>query len=367
MTETRRVQLVDAFTEEPMTGNPAGVLTDATGLTDDQMAAVANELGASETAFVRQSENADRGLRYFSPESEVDLCGHATVAAMAALYDRAQITADSYTVETNVGVLDVEVEPDGTVWFTQSEPEIRPVDLDVERVADALGLDEPALTEVGEDLPLSYASTGLPFLLVPVSYFEQLSAVDPDLDAIAELCESVGAQGLYAFTFDTLDRASTLHGRAFVPRLGIPEDPVTGTASGAVCAYLRHHGALDQPDPLVCEQGHFLDRPGRVLVRTGHPPESRPAESDGDGHGDDADEGDTGDADDAGGDAEDAETGDESAKSAESEEPEESAETENEGGLGANPTAPTVGGRAVTVLDGDLSIPESDEDDIIEA
>jgi PhzF family phenazine biosynthesis protein len=364
MSETRRVQLVDAFTEEPMTGNPAGVLTDATGLTDDQMAAVANELGASETAFVRQSEDADRRLRYFSPESEVDLCGHATVAAMSALYDRAQITADSYTVETNVGVLDVEVEPDGTVWFTQSEPEISPVDLAVERVADALGLDEPALSEVGADLPLSRASTGLPFLMVPVSYFEQLSAVDPDMDAIAELCESADTQGLYAFTFDTLDRTSTLHGRAFVPRLGIPEDPVTGTASGAVCAYLRHHGALDQPDPLVCEQGHFLDRPGRVLVRTGHPPESGPAESDDGESGADAGDGDAGD---------DSGEPDESDRSDEPDEPDESAEsaesseTERAGGLGANPTAPTVGGRAVTVLDGDLSIPDSDEDDIIEA
>jgi len=340
MSETRRVQLVDAFTEEPMTGNPAGVLTDATGLTDDQMAAVANELGASETAFVRQSEDADRRLRYFSPESEVDLCGHATVAAMAALYDRAQITADSYTVETNVGVLDVEVEPDGTVWLTQSEPEIRPVDLEVEAVADALGLDEPALTEVGTDLPLSYASTGLPFLMVPVSYFEQLSAVDPDQEAIADLCESVDAEGLYAFTFDTLDRASTLHGRAFVPRLGIPEDPVTGTASGAVCAYLRHHGALDEPDPLVCEQGHFLDRPGRVLVRTGHPAEAEKSEGEDGNEGQDTDGDEDSDGDD---------------------------DSDSDETLGATPTAPTVGGRAVTVLDGDLTLPDADEDDIIEA
>jgi PhzF family phenazine biosynthesis protein len=329
MSETRRVRLVDAFTEEPMAGNPAGVVTDATGLTDDQMGAIANELGASETAFVRQSDAADRRLRYFSPEREVDLCGHATVAAMAALYDRAQITADAYTVETNVGVLDVEVEADGTVWLTQSEPDVRPVDLEVESVAAALGVEEHALTEVGEDLPLSYASTGFPFLVVPVSYFEQLSAIEADQEAIAELCESVGAEGLYAFTFDTLDRESTLHGRAFVPLAGIPEDPVTGTASGAVCAYLRHHGALDQPDPLVCEQGHFLDRPGRVLVRTGHPAEDDASGEDDDGEGTESED--------------------------------------DDATLGANPTAPTVGGRAVTVLDGDLTIPAADEDDIIEA
>jgi len=74
---------------------------------------------------------------------------------------------------------------------------------------------------------------------------------------------------VYAFTFDALDADSTLHGRAFVPSLGIAEDPVTGTASGAVGGYLRHVDAFDgdEPDEFRFEQGHFLDRPGRVRVR----------------------------------------------------------------------------------------------------
>ena len=98
-----------------MAGNPAGVLPDATGLTDDQMGAIAAELSASETAFVTPGEGADRRLRYFTPEREVDLCGHATVAAFASLYGRAVISAGTYAVETAVGVLDVDVDPDGTV------------------------------------------------------------------------------------------------------------------------------------------------------------------------------------------------------------------------------------------------------------
>ncbi|QLH81928.1 PhzF family phenazine biosynthesis protein [Halosimplex pelagicum] len=305
MTETRRVQLVDAFTTEPMAGNPAGVVPEAADLADDQMGAIASELGASETAFVLPSEEADHRLRYFTPEREVDLCGHASVAAFASLSDRGAIDDGEYTVETEVGVLDVEVEPDGTVWLTQSPPEIREVDVSLEDAADALGLDTPALSEVGEDLPIARASTGLPFLVVPVGYFEQLSAIDPDLDAVEKLCKANGAEGLYAFTFDTLEGDATLHGRSFAPLAGIPEDPVTGTASGAVGAYLRYQAALDAEDPLVFEQGHFLDRPGRVLVDT------------------------------------------------------------REGEEGA--TAPRVGGRAVTTLDGDLTVPESDEDDIIEA
>ncbi|QPV64016.1 PhzF family phenazine biosynthesis protein [Halosimplex litoreum] len=305
MTDTRRVQLVDAFTTEPMAGNPAGVVPEAADLADDQMAAIASELGASETAFVGSSDEADYRLRYFTPEREVDLCGHATVAAVASLSDRDEVADGTHTVETEVGTLDVEVEADGTVWLTQSPPEIREVDVSLDEVADALGLDTPALSEVGEDLPIARASTGLPFLVVPVGYFEQLSAVEPDLDAVETLCEETDTEGLYAFTFDTLEGEATLHGRSFAPLAGIPEDPVTGTASGAVGAYLRYQAALDTEDPLVFEQGHFLDRPGRVLVDT------------------------------------------------------------REGEEGA--TAPRVGGRAVTTLDGDLTIPESDEDDIIEA
>ncbi|WP_459191759.1 PhzF family phenazine biosynthesis protein [Halosimplex sp. J119] len=305
MTDTRRVQIVDAFTTEPMAGNPAGVVPEAADLTDDQMAAIASELGASETAFVLPGDEADRRLRYFTPEREVDLCGHATVAAFASLYDRAVVESGTYAVETNVGTLDVEIEPDGTVWFTQSPPRVREVDVSLEEAAEALGLDVAALSEVGEDLPIARASTGLPFLVVPVGYFEQLSAIEPDLPAVEELCESVDAEGLYAFTFDTLEREATLHGRAFVPLAGIPEDPVTGTASGAVGSYLRYQGALDEDDPLVFEQGHFRDRPGRVLVDT------------------------------------------------------------REGEEGE--TAPRVGGQAVAALDGDLTVPESDEDDIIEA
>jgi len=317
MTERRQVQLVDAFTTEPMAGNPAGVVPDAAGLTERQFGAIAAELGASETAFVLPSDAADHRLRFFTPEREVDLCGHATVAAFLSLYEGGSLDTGSYTVETAAGVLDVAVEADGTVWLTQSAPEIRRVDLELGRAAAALGLAESALAEVTADLPLARVSTGFPFLVVPVGYFEEVSAITVDSAAVEELCEAVDAEGLYAFTFDTLDADSTLHGRSFVPLAGIPEDPVTGTASGAVAAYLRRHGALETPDPVVCEQGHFLDRPGRVLVRTGY------GSDDVDGAGDP-----------------DAE--------------------------GIVP-APEVGGHATVTLEGELRVPPGDDEGIIEA
>lgn len=266
--ETRRALLVDAFTETPLAGNAAGVVPDAEGLNDPQMQAVARELGASETAFVLPSGAADRRLRFFSPATEVELCGHATVASHAHLFEAGDIGPGEHPVETNAGVLDVAVEADGTVWMTQHAPEVREVGVGIEETADALGLEPEAILEV--DLPLARATTGLPVLVVPVNFLGVLGEADVDREAVLELCDAVDARGVYAFTFDTLDADATLHGRFFAPPLGIDEDPVTGTASGAVGGYLRHVGAFaPMPDELAIEQGHFVDRPGWVRVRVG--------------------------------------------------------------------------------------------------
>ena len=267
--DTRHTLLVDAFTADPLAGNAAGVVPDAEGLSSDQMAAVAAELAVSETAFVLPSTTADRRLRYFAPTREGDLGGHATIAAHARLHEAGAIDAGDHTVETNVGVLDITVDDDGTVWMTQNDPEIRRVNVEYDRLGDALGIDPAALSDVGADLPLAVASTGLPFLLVPVNFFEHLSAADPDDGALETLADEHGASGVYAFTFDALAADSTLHARAFAPGLGIPEDPVTGTAAGACGAYLREVAAFDGefPEEMVFEQGHFLDRPGRVRVQ----------------------------------------------------------------------------------------------------
>ncbi|MFC7077114.1 PhzF family phenazine biosynthesis protein [Haloarcula halophila] len=269
--ETRQALLVDAFADEPLAGNPAGVVPEAEGLTADQMRAVASELGASETAFVLPAtdSDADRRLRFFSPEREVDLCGHATVAAHAALAERGVVEDGQHTMATEAGVFEVETKENDMVWMEQDEADIRTVDLDEQRVADALGLDVATLRDVGADLPLSVADTGFPWLVVPVNYFEHLGSIDPDVTAIEELCRAVDAEGIYPFTFDTISGRSTLHGRAFAPLAGIAEDPVTGTAAGACGAYIRRHGAIDSTvEQVVVEQGHFIDRPGTVTVDT---------------------------------------------------------------------------------------------------
>ncbi|UTF52136.1 PhzF family phenazine biosynthesis protein [Natronosalvus rutilus] len=298
--ETRRVLQVDAFTDEPLAGNPAGVVPDANDLSETQMQAIANEMAVSETAFLLESDNADRRIRYFTPTQEVDLCGHATIASFAWLAEHGDLEPGTSTLETNVGVLEIDVEADGTVWMTQDNPTIREVDLGYGEVADALGVDQAGLEGVAADLPLAVSSTGLPFLQVPITYLSDVGGAEPDATAVAALANRVDAAGVYLFTFDALEAESTLHGRAFAPGAGVPEDPVTGTASGAAGAYLEHFGAFDDfPEELRLEQGHYVDRPGLVRVRVGDQVQ--------------------------------------------------------------------VGGRAVTVLDGSLQVPEAEADDILEA
>ncbi|MFC6717547.1 PhzF family phenazine biosynthesis protein [Natrialbaceae archaeon GCM10025810] len=309
--ETIRIAQVDAFTDEPLAGNPAGVVPDAGGLSDDQMQAIAAEMAVSETAFLSGGAEADRRVRYFTPAQEVDLCGHATVGSFAYLLENGDIEPGTTTLETNVGVLEIEVEADGTVWMTQDAPTIREVDLEYGRIADALDVDEGALEGVGADLPPAVTSTGLPWLAVPITYLSDVGEASPDPRAIESLTDDVDAVGVYLFTFDALEADSTLHGRAFAPGAGVTEDPVTGTASGAVAAYLERFGAFDEwPEELRLEQGHYVDRPGLVRVRLeGHDP--------GAGYG--------------------------------------------------YETRVRVGGRGVTVLDGSLQVPADEDDDILVA
>jgi len=286
--ETRRTLLVDAFADEPLAGNVAGVVPDAAGLSDDRMGRIAAEIGASETAFLfgagggdeapdAPEDDADDRLRYFTPSTEIDLCGHATIATYGALFAEGAIDAGDRTLRTDVGDLQITVADDGTVWMRQNPPTVDVIepdreggsDLGADRLGDALGIDPAALRDVGADLPVAVASTGLPWLVVPVNFLERLGEAEPDAAAIEAVSAAHDVAGVYAFTFDALDAESTLHGRAFAPAVGVSEDPVTGTASGAVGAYLREVGAFDGdlPDELRFEQGHFVDRPGLVRVR----------------------------------------------------------------------------------------------------
>ncbi|MBC7339898.1 MAG: PhzF family phenazine biosynthesis protein [Firmicutes bacterium] len=323
---------VDAFTAEPFGGNPAGVVPDARGLGAGLMQKIAREMNLSETAFVLPAAGARSGghatgaegeggcgpssarehgrstgggregdydveVRFFTPTTEVDLCGHATIATFFALAERGRLpgrpprATDGTVVcrqRTRAGVLPVQVLFDGDrpvqVMMAQVPPESRgePGEEAQRELAACLGCDPEVLREEPRATP-EIVSTGLWDLIVPVPDRRTLWSLEPDFPRLARLCRRLGVVSVHCFTFDAIDTGNggelAVHCRDFAPAVGINEESATGTASGALGGYLALRGLIpfyDGVARLRCEQGHIMGRPSLIHVRLEAFPEGPP-------------------------------------------------------------------------------------------
>ncbi|WP_342317022.1 PhzF family phenazine biosynthesis isomerase [Lysobacter sp. FW306-1B-D06B] len=247
--EPLRLYRIDAFTTHPGQGNAAGVVTNATGLDEARMQAIAAELGHSETAFVLPARDSghDMHIRYFTPTTEVPVCGHATVGAHFALALEGAAPGVRRQL-TGAGVQSVETrrDADGIVVRIQQNPPTfsQPLSPDlVHELALALGL---ALDEFDRRGPVQFVSTGHGKLMIPIRSRARLHALRPDMTRLAALDERTGSRGYFVFTLDSEDGGDALtHGRMFAPGIGIHEDPVTGNANGPMGAWLVKHGLID--------------------------------------------------------------------------------------------------------------------------
>jgi PhzF family phenazine biosynthesis protein len=268
------VYQVDSFTTRPFTGNPAGVVPDASDLTPRQMQAIARELNNSETAFVFSGDSGleEVSVRFFTPTTEVPICGHATIAAHFVLaMEGAPLGTRLQRSAAGVMQIDSE-EADGglRIWMHQ-----RPATLDsplgsvdVERTLAALGLESH---EVDDALPVQVVSTGHSKVLVPVRSSASIARLSPDLSALKRLSHDIGCNGYYPFTLRGTPAGAVAHGRMFAPAIGVAEDPVTGNAAGCLGAYALEHRLVapmaDGQIGFVVDQGAEVGRPGTVTVR----------------------------------------------------------------------------------------------------
>lgn len=276
MTETD-IWLVDAFTDTPLTGNAAGVVLDAGDLTEEQLRRIAAEIGVSETAFVLPptNEGADHRIRFFTPTQEVDLCGHATIAAFWVLAEKGRIDLEEgptrLVQETNVGNLPVWVEADGgavqKVMMGQKLPRFEAPDVNLDKIAALLGTGRK---QMNEDLPVEVVSTGLRSLHIPMAGLAGFPEMKVLRRGLLDLSSSHEVSAVQIFTLETETEDADVHCRVFAPAVGVEEDPVTGTAAGALGAYLVRHGVFpegkDGITRIVVEQGIEIGRPGRVEV-----------------------------------------------------------------------------------------------------
>jgi trans-2,3-dihydro-3-hydroxyanthranilate isomerase len=266
-----RVQHWDAFTLQPGKGNPAGIVLSATGLSDADMQAIAQRIGFNDTAFVLPSERADFRIRYFAPRREVELCGHATIAAFSALYAARLLPGDKasgYSLETKAGILPIGIENSvraPLIVMTQGMAQFKSFDGKREAVASAIGI---STDDLHSTLPIVYGSTGRWTLVVPVkdlSVMQRMRPFPAQFDAV--LSDMPGAS-IHPFCLETIDPQVNMHARHFSsPASGTLEDAVTGTASGVLGAYYRRFVDHFRDDkPLVVEQGYEVGREGTVQV-----------------------------------------------------------------------------------------------------
>jgi PhzF family phenazine biosynthesis protein len=276
--------IVDAFTDQPFGGNPAGVvIVPENGAFPDEemMAKIAAELRYSETAFIQASGSDAFRIRYFTTVAEVDLCGHATIGSFVALLEAGMVsTGKGYRLETKAGVMEVTVEDD-RVFMDMAVPEGLKVISDHREAAElyrVMGLQEEHAAAVLDPewvlLP-ELISAGLPDLLLPVADRETLAKIKPDFEALSALSKRYDAIGVHAFALgegllgeECADVGQiTAYCRNFAPLVGIDEEAATGTSNGALTYYLYKNALIDEGSESLFLQGESMGRPSKIYGR----------------------------------------------------------------------------------------------------
>ncbi|MGF1508666.1 MAG: PhzF family phenazine biosynthesis protein [Myxococcota bacterium] len=249
-TRERRFSIVNVFTTEPFGGNPLCVFEDAEDLDASTMQAVARQLNLSETTFVLPSSHpeCDVRVRIFTPHAEMPMAGHPTIGTAFVL------GRDRLVFEEGVGPVEVERVADD-VWQMTQPPLRVERSVDVSAALPILGL---AREDLLPDLPIQIASTGNPFMMMPLRDVSILSRISLSTEAWARFEDL--AHGVYPFAPTETGVQARLLG---VP--GISEDPATGSAAGPLAAYLRHH-RWTTDGPLEVRQGVEMGRPSTITV-----------------------------------------------------------------------------------------------------
>jgi trans-2,3-dihydro-3-hydroxyanthranilate isomerase len=259
---------VDVFTRRAFGGNQLAVFTDARGLADVEMQAIAREMNYSESTFVLPPDDRsnDARVRIFTPGRELPFAGHPTVGTAYVLGTARGLGA--LRLELGVGPIGVSVElGDGRAGAAEMEqplPTFRPVNSDAATLAGLLGL---APEDVAASPPPEFGSAGVEFLYLPLRSLEAVQRASADLAALRRFFADHGHPAIYVFSTETVSPDAAAHARMFALSLGsgVNEDPATGSAAGPVGASLVRHG-LQQPGRFTLEQGYEIQCPSQIEV-----------------------------------------------------------------------------------------------------
>lgn len=254
------VIVMRAFVDGETGGNPAGVVLNGDDYTDAQKQTIATQVGASETAFVCSSQNANVALRFFTPKRPIDHCGHATVASFALLRQRRMVTGDVATNETVDGIRSVSFRGEQVFLeqraarFTSIAPALQ------ERALHALGLSSRHLLA-----PVEVVNTGNSFLMLPVRTNAIVQGATPWFDQIEKLSEELDLIGFYLFCLKPEVEGRDAAARMFAPRFGIREEAATGMAAGPCACFMRERLKIAK-NTIRIEQGRLMRPPSPSVL-----------------------------------------------------------------------------------------------------
>jgi len=267
--QARRLAMTqwDVFSSQALAGNSLAVFSDARGLSDAEMLAVAREMNLSETTFILPRDQAveqERGVRVriFTVQEELPFAGHPTLGTAFAL--RGASGAEKITLDLNVGKVPVQFEETvGQPAFGEMM-QVDPVfglQHDREAVARATGL---RVEDFDPALPIETISTGLAFTVAPLKSLAVIRDLQVDVQRARQYLEKTKGKFFYFVARETVDPAARLHARMFFYN---GEDPATGSAAGCTAAWMVAHGVAERDERVLIEQGVEMQRLSRIFVR----------------------------------------------------------------------------------------------------
>jgi len=265
------VELVNVFTHQGSGGNPCPVVCHADGMSDAEMQSVARKNG-HESGFVLTSDSGDFDwrFRYWVPNHEMEMCGHATVGALWLLSKKNALSSEHVRINTLSGAVSgfVYTETDGTssIEITQPAGTVRALSKNArEALLRVLQIDESDLL----DIPVQNAVTSRVKTLIPVRDVQRLKDIQPDFSKIEALRREIGSTGLYPYAqHEGADQL--FDARQFPRSSGYPEDAATGIAATALTFDLINNGMVEHSSRLIrFMQGRAMGSLSEIHVRPG--------------------------------------------------------------------------------------------------
>jgi len=258
--------LVDAFTIEPLSGNPCSIVVGADGFSSKKMLAIAKEMNQSETAFLMTSSTSDLKARYFTPAEEIPLAGHPTIASIHLALELGLIdkNKDSISLELNEGPIKIGIQKDGNRNLI-SMFQRKPIFAEVHNPSEVLHLFNLQESDLLPNSVIQTVSTGTRQMFVPLKDHESLRKVKLDNDGYAAYQKKKNIFGPHFFVLNGITAEGDTFARHLSAPPDTPEDAFTGSATGGMAAYLWKYNLIKK-NKFIAEQGHWMGRPGKAQV-----------------------------------------------------------------------------------------------------